>query len=98
MGRILNCFVENSEEFIELLSKNLNHIVFMLRKRGATTTDQDVSVQRGPSDYIKIENLFTCIEVNEVEKTFMQVLNQTHNGGITGYIFDVSKFQSCMSV
>lgn len=70
MGRILNCFVENSEEFIELLSKNLNHIVFMLRKREAITADQELSAQGGPSDYIKIENLFTYIEVNKVEKTF----------------------------
>lgn len=86
MGRILNCFKENSVEFIELLSTNLNHIVFMLRKREAITEDQELSVQQSPSKYKKIENLFTYIEVNEGEKTFIKVLNHTNNGGIAGYV------------
>lgn len=89
MGRISNCFEEHSDQFVNLLSKELNHIVFMLHTRNAITEEQKLSILDS-SLYSGMKKLFEYIEINEeILRTFIGVLYmiyRTENGGIANFV------------
>ncbi|XP_076107843.1 uncharacterized protein LOC143076092 isoform X1 [Mytilus galloprovincialis] len=82
MGRIQDCFKENRDVIVELLSKNLNQIVFRLHKRNVITDSEKLGVECSLSPALGIRDLFYYIEVNDKSEDFIDVLNQTENGGI----------------
>ncbi|CAC5378833.1 OBSCN [Mytilus coruscus] len=82
MGRIQDCFKENSDVIVELLSKHLNQIVFKLHRRNIITDSEKLGVECSLSPYLGIRDLFYYIEVNNKSEEFIEVLNQTDNGGI----------------
>lgn len=86
MGKIQNYFIENSDQCVNSLSKNLNHIVYMLNNRGAITEEQKSSIHESPSPYSRIKNLFKYIEINDELEVFINVLNKTENSGIAHFV------------
>lgn len=86
MGRISNCFKEHSDQFVYVLSKNLNHIVYMLHNRKAITDEQKLSIHDSFSPYSGIKKLFKYIEINDEQDEFIHVLYRTDNGGIVNFI------------
>lgn len=86
MGKIQNCFIENSDQFVDSLSKNLNHIVYMLNNRGAITEKQKLSIHESPSPYSRIKKVFEYIEINGELEVFINVLDKTENSGIAHYV------------
>ncbi|CAC5404920.1 unnamed protein product [Mytilus coruscus] len=82
MGRIQDCFKENSDVIVELLSKNLNQIVFKLHRKNIISDSEKLGVECSLSPYLGIRDLFYYIEVNDKSEEFIEVLNQTENSGI----------------